>query len=82
MRIGRKRFSLWVPPETIDVSELEFVNKLERFKDAGWREKYYLILIIPSQFKDRIAKTYPGIADEIWDAEDLPTLIYDLKPNA
>lgn len=82
VRIGKKRFSLWVDPTRIEPSELEFVNKLWRFRDAGWRRKYYLILIVPPQFKGRISKSYPTIADEIWDAKDLPRLIYDLKTNS
>jgi len=81
VRIGNQRFTLWVPPKKIDPSESQFVNKLEAFRDTSWRKKYYLVLIVPSQFKARIKKSYPHIADEIWDARDVPRLLYDLKAN-
>ncbi len=81
VRIGQKTFSIWVRPTRIDRDELEFVSKLRDFRKT-WKEKYYLILIVPSAVRDRVEDDYPDIFDEICEGRDIPRLLYDLKKHA
>ena len=78
--LGRERFPIWVSPTEIDPEETEFVNKLRFFRES-YKELYYLILIVPSSFKERVERDYPEIFDEIYDGADIPKLLYELKKS-
>ena len=56
VRLGRRTFTLWTRPIKINRDERQFVSKLRKFRKT-WGKMYYLILIVPSQFKERIEKT-------------------------
>lgn len=81
VRIGHKTFLIWVRPTRIDPDESKFVNKLRDFRNT-WKEKYYLILIVPSAVKDRVKDDYPDIFDEICEGRDIPRLLYNLKKHS
>lgn len=78
--LGPQSFPIWVSPTEIDADELRFVHKLRVFREI-YRGLYYLILIVPSAFRERVERDYPGIYDEIYDDRDIPRLLYDLKRN-
>jgi hypothetical protein len=78
--LGTRSFPIWVKPTRIGDDELEFVNKLQVFREI-YGGLYYLILIIPSAFKERVENDYPEIYDEVYDGLDIPKLLYDLKGN-
>ena len=80
VRIGHRRFPIWVRPTRIDPDELRFVSKLEKFR-AIWGEMYYLILIVPSSVKDRVEEDYRNAYDEIWDGGDVPKLLFNLRKH-
>lgn len=80
VRIGRRRFPIWVRPSRIDPYELRFVNKLEKVRET-WGEQYYIILIVPSEVKDRVEDDYPNLFDEICDGADVPRLLYNLRKH-
>ncbi|MGA2682018.1 MAG: DUF2400 family protein [Candidatus Bathyarchaeia archaeon] len=77
---GRERFPMWVTPSQIYPEETEFVDKLRFFRQS-YKDLYYLILIVPSSFKERVEKDYPDIFDEIYDGADIPKLLYELKKS-
>jgi len=81
VRIGHRTFWIWVRPTRIDVDELEFVDKLRDFRNT-WKEKYYLILIVPSTVKDRVKDDYLDMFDEIYEGRDIPRLLYNLKKHS
>jgi len=81
VRIGRRRFPIWVRPTRIDPDELRFVDKLKKFTDSTWGEIYHLILIVPSQVKDRVEEDYQNAFDEIWDGRDISKLLFDLAKH-
>lgn len=76
--LGGHNFPIWVKPTEIDSDELQFVNKLRVFREF-YGDLYYLIIIVPSTFKERVEKDYPEIYDEIYDGRDFPRLLYNLK---
>lgn len=80
VRLGRRTFSIWTRPTQINWDESRFVSKLRKFRKT-WGKMYYLILIVPSQFKERIEEDYPDMYDEIYEGRDIPKLLYNLKPN-
>jgi len=77
--LGGRKYSIWVRQEKKDPEEISFISKLEKFKKTSWRDRYHLILIVPSEFKDYVEKNYPKIADEIWDVAKVPRLLYDIS---
>ncbi len=76
--LSGREFPIWVKPTEIDLDEQQFVNKLRVFREL-YQDMYYLTLIVPSTFKERVENDYPEIYDEIVDGRDLPELLYDLK---
>jgi hypothetical protein len=78
VRIGHRRFPIWVRPTQVNPDELRFVSKLKKFREI-YGKMYYLILIVPSRFKDRVEEDYPEAFDEIWDGSDTPKLLFNLK---
>jgi len=75
----RSKFTIWVLPTIIDQDEVEFIHKLRQFRTSRWSEMYYLVLIVPPQYIDRVTSDYPNIADKIWDVKNMPGLLFDLK---
>ena len=73
-----RTYHIWANPNAINVDEQKFVNKLKVFKE-NCRDMYYLVLIVPSEVKERIEWQYRDIADEIIEARDVPKLLYTLK---
>ena len=78
---GRETFPIMVNPSQIDPEESMFVNKLRVFRKT-YKDMYYLILIVPSVVKERVARDYPDIYDELYDGADIPKLLYDLKKKS
>ena len=76
--IAGKKHSIWAYPPHTDPSEKKFVAKLRAFR-ATYKEMYYLILIVPTAVKERIAREYPDTFDELCDGRDLPKVLFDLK---
>ncbi len=56
------------------------VNKLRIFR-RHYKHMYYLILIVPSPFRDRIERNYPDIYDELYEDRDIPKMLYNIKNN-
>jgi hypothetical protein len=54
------------------------VNKLRVFREY-YKKMYYLILIVPSPYKERIEREYPEIYDEIYEERDIPKILYNFK---
>lgn len=80
VKIGHRRFPIWVRPSRLDADELKFVNKLKKVRET-WGGRYHIILIVPSEVKDRVENDYPDVFDEICDGEDVPKLLYNLKKH-
>ena len=78
--VGRCTFPIWVLPATIDAEELKFVSKLREFRKI-YNDMYYLILLVPSSVKERVERDYPDIFDELFEAKEIPKMLYDLKKN-
>jgi hypothetical protein len=79
--ISSRSFPIWVYPSQVQPDELRFASKLRAFRKT-WGEMYYLVLIVPSTFKDRVERDYPDISDEICEGSDVPKLLYDLKRSS
>lgn len=77
---GRETFPIWVTPTEIDVDELLFVNNLRVFREL-YKDMYHLIVIVPSNVRERVERDYPDIYDELYEGRDIPKLLYDLKKN-
>ena len=75
-----RTYHVWANPSVPDVDEQKFVRKLRIFRET-YRSMYYLVLIVPSEVKDRVEWQYPDIADEIIEARDVPKLLLSLKPT-
>ena len=73
-----RTYYIWANPSEINVDEQKFVNKLRVFRE-NCRDMYYLVLIVPSEVRERIEWQYRDIADEIIEARDVPKLLYTLK---
>ena len=78
--VGNRRYLIWAFPGEVDVDEERFVNKLRVFRE-NYKKMYYLILIVPSRFKERVEREYPEIYDEIYEDRDIPKILYNLKHN-
>lgn len=73
-------FHIWVSPTEIDPDESMFVNKLRVFREV-YKDMYYLILIVPPAFRQRVENSYLDIYDELYDGRDIPKLLFELKKN-
>jgi hypothetical protein len=73
-----RTYHVWANPNQISANEQKFVNKLKVFRE-NCHDMYYLVLIVPSDAKDRIEWQHSGIADEIIEARDIPKLLYSLQ---
>jgi hypothetical protein len=78
INLGHKRFYIWTRPIKINLDERQFVSKLKEFRKI-WGKMYYLILIVPPQFKERIEESYHDVYDEIYEGKDIPKLLYNLR---
>jgi hypothetical protein len=78
--LGKLSFPIWATPARIDPDETMFVNKLRAFREV-YKDMYYLILIVPPAFTQRIETSYSDIYDELYDGTDIPKLLYELKKN-
>lgn len=78
--IGNRKHVIWAFPDKVDVDEENFVKKLRVFRE-NYRKMYYLILIVPSVFKERVEREYPDIYDEIYEERDIPKILFSLKNN-
>jgi len=76
--LGGKTYSCFANPRNISAHEKKFVEKLRAFK-ANYGEMYYLLLILPSEVKDRVEWDYPDVADEICEGKDVPKLLYSIR---
>ena len=61
-----------------DPSEDRFANKMRSFRELFGND-YYLVLIVPSRFIDRVEMRYPAIFDEMYVGADIPELLYKLQ---
>lgn len=78
--MGKRSFWIMVNPINVNESELRFSCKMRVFREI-YKEMYYLILIVPSIFRERVKWDYPDIYDELYDGADIPKLLFDLKKH-
>lgn len=78
VNLEKKTFYVWSFPAQPNNDEVRFVNKLRVFR-RHYKNMYYLILIVPSPFRDRIEREYSDIYDEIFEDRDIPKMLYNLK---
>jgi hypothetical protein len=80
VKLDKWSFPIWVTPAEIDPDESMFVNKLRAFREV-YKDMYYLILIVPPAFRQRVEDSYPDIYDELYEGGDIPKLLFELKKN-
>jgi len=78
--MGGRTYYVWANPSRVNADEQKFVEKLRVFRE-NCRDMYYLVLIVPSDVKDRVQWHYADSADEIIEGRDLPKLLYSLRKN-
>jgi hypothetical protein len=78
VNIGGRKIRVQAYSDKPDPSEVRFTNKIRSFRETFGND-YYLILIVPSRFVDRVKMQYPAIFDELYVGTDIPELLYKLQ---
>jgi len=78
VNIGGRRIRVQAYSDKPDPSEVQFTNKMRSFREIFGND-YYLVLIVPSRFVDRVEMLYPAIFDELYVGADIPELLYKLQ---
>ena len=78
VNIGGRKISVQSYSDKPDPSEVRFTNKIRSFREFFGND-YYLVLIVPSRFVDRMEMRYPSIFDELYVGTDIPELLYKLQ---
>lgn len=78
VNIGGRKISIQAYSDKPDPSEVRFTKKMRSFRELFGND-YYLVLIVPSRFVDRVEMRYPGIFDELYVGTDIPELLYKLQ---
>lgn len=79
VNIGGRTIRVQAYSDKPDPSEVRFANKIRIFRETFGND-YYLVLIVPSRFVDRVELLYPDIFDELYMGTDIPELLYKLQP--
>jgi len=78
VKFGRRKITVPMYGPQTDPDELRFIEKMRSFREI-FGEEFYVILLVPSRFKTRVEKWYPGSYDEIYAGRDIPKLLKEIK---
>jgi len=71
VNIGGREIRVQAYSDKPDPSEVRFTSKMRSFRELFGND-YYLVLIVPSRFVDRVEMRYPSIFDELYVGTDIP----------
>ena len=78
LNIGGRNICVQAYSDKPDPSEIRFTSKMRSFRQLFGTD-YYLVMIVPSRFVDRVEMRYPAIFDELYVGTDIPELLYKLQ---
>ena len=78
VNVEGKKISCYALPPKLDVSEIQWAEKMRMFREMYGKE-FYVDFLVPDQVYQRVRNDYPYVYDEIYVGTDIPKLLYELQ---